>query len=486
MRMFALSWVPHRVRRWGVYIGGMSLARRALVAGVVAASLAAPLVSPVEAAEVSLERETYDCRMCPPIGLLVVRAGSGEANRMNVAPGPAGEVQVTDVGAPLRAGPGCTAVGEQRVDCPTSVPDLRAFVFAGDRDDTVSSAVGANLDGGRGNDRLAGSPDTDALYGGGGRDVLRGGDGDDALQDGRLLTPSEPEWVGPWNSHSFVRSQVAPVRAQRDVIDGGVGFDTLGYTGRELGVVVDLASRGRDAGARGERDSLRMLEGVVGTDGDDRLLGSDSANLLHGEAGDDLLVGRGGDDRLGGSTGSNRVRGDAGDDLIGVDSGSAAPPLGRQRVSCGPGRDRIEHLFPNDFGEDDCESVDIVESTAVRSLLPPLSLRRPPLVSASECVFPDHCDTRLEVRLARSPDRRRPRLKGLVLAQARGTLPSPLSPEGTETTLTAHLSARGSRVLRRYRTLLIRIRMTGLDDSGSGVSGAYLTRLRAPALTPPR
>jgi hypothetical protein len=269
------------------------------------ASLAASLVSSAEAAEVSFEREYYDCRDCDPTGLLVVRAGAGEANRMIVAREEAGEIRVTDAGAPLVAGPGCTAVGQQRVDCPTSVPALMAFVFAGDGDDTFSSSLGVNVDGGRGNDRLVGSPFADALYGGRGRDVLRGEDGDDALEDGRRVTLSLP--VGTF----------APVRAERDVFDGGAGVDKLGYAGRRRGVVVDLAGRGRGAGARGEGDSLRRLEHVVGTDGDDRLFGDESANSLDGGAGDDLVVGRGGDDRLAGSTGSNRVRGDAGDDLIG-------------------------------------------------------------------------------------------------------------------------------------------------------------------------
>jgi hypothetical protein len=472
MRMFRVVMGAASCASFGCLVGGMSLARRALAAGVVAASLTA-LVSPAEAAEVRLEREYYDCRECPATGLLVVQAGPGEANRMLVARGEAGEVRVTDAGAPLVAGPGCTAVGEQRVDCPTSVPPLLAFVFAGDGDDTFSSSLGVTVDGGSGNDRLVGSPFADALYGGQGRDVLRGQRGDDALGDGRRLTLSLP--LGTF----------APMRAERDVFDGGAGVDTLGYAGRRRGVVVDLASRARDAGARGEGDSLRRLEELVGTDGDDRLFGDESANSLDGGAGDDLLVGRGGDDRLGGNTGSNRVRGDAGNDLIEVDSASTSPPLERQRVWCGPGRDRVEHLYRNDFGEDDCEQVVIFEFYAVRVLLPPPTLRRPPLASMNECIAIQYCNVRMEVRLARSPDRRRPRLKGLLLGRASATLPSAILPGVTVPTLTVRLSDRGSRLLRRHGALLIRIRLNAPSDSGSGLWGAYLTRLRAPALTAP-
>jgi len=47
-----------------------------------------------------------------------------------------------------------------------------AYVLAGDRGDTVISSTAVNVDGGSGNERLAGSPFADALYGGRGRDVL--------------------------------------------------------------------------------------------------------------------------------------------------------------------------------------------------------------------------------------------------------------------------------------------------------------------------
>jgi hypothetical protein len=81
------------------------------------------------------------------------------------------------------------------------------------------------------------------------------------------------------------------------------------------------------------------------------------------------------------------------------------------------------------------------------------------------------------VRLARSPNRRAPRLKGLLLGRASATVP-----DRAVTTVTVHLRARGSRLLRRYRTLLIRIHLdTAVGDPTIAAAGAYLTRLRAPA-----
>ena len=457
--------------------------RLALVALQVAIALVFPVVSPVEASEVRLDRFDFDCtRMqCPPNygERLVVRGGRGEANRFSVALGAAGEFQVTDASAALRAGPGCTLVGEQLVACPTSTPRLAAVVLAGDRGDTVSSSVAVTVDGGSGDDRLAGSSLADALSGAEGRDVVRGNGGDDVLRDGqlpRLVTPEEdegrffpPVLLGP----------ATPVRAQRDVFDGGVGIDTLGYEGRRRGVIADLVRTDRHAGAPGERDSLRGLERLEGGNGSDLLLGDDSANLLLGGDGDDRLVGRAGDDELDLGAGTNRARGGAGDDTIWALRANLLEP---QRVACGPGRDHVMDLFRSSFAEDDCESVEVAENLELQPLLPPASVPRPPLASytttPADCQTAPSCGLRLEVRLARSPNRSLPRLKGLLLGRASATIPT-----RAITTLTVHLNDRGSRLLRRHRALLIRmsLKIVRSDEPRFPHTGGYLTRLRAPA-----
>jgi Ca2+-binding RTX toxin-like protein len=462
-------------------IWGMALARIGLECALVAAALTASLVPVAEAAEVRLERFSFDCtrKQCPPDygERLVVRGARGEANRLTVGFGAAGEFQVTDAGPALQAGPGCMLSGEQLVACQTSTPSLAAYVLAGDRGDTVTSSVAINVDGGSGNDRVAGSPLADALYGGRGRDVIRGSGGDDALFDGRLprlLTPEEddgrnfPPLVGP----------AMPVPAERDVFDGGVGTDMLSYEDRRRGVTADLARTDRHAGAPREGDSLRGLEAVVGSGGDDRIFGNDVSNSLAGAGGDDLLVGRAGDDSLDGGSGSNRARGGAGDD--GILPGLNADVLENvQRVRCGPGQDQVGSMFSKDFAEDDCESVVIVESFTIRPLLPVTSLEGPPLATMDSPLAcgSAECSARLFVRLARSPDPRRLGLKGLALASARGS-----ATFNNRITLTASLSERGSALLRRYRSLLIRI---GLSTTGplsaTGGSGSYLTRLRTPA-----
>ena len=442
----------------------------------------ASLVSVAEGAEVRLERLQFDCTrtLCPPNygERLVVRGGRGEANRLSVAQGLAGEFLVSDAGAALRAGPGCASSGEHLVACQTSTPRLVAYVLAGDRGDAVTSSVAVNIDGGSGNDRLGGSPLADALYGAEGRDVVWGNGGDDALRDGRLsrLMPAEED-----EGRFFppLLEPTAPVPPERDLFDGGVGTDTLGYEGRRRGVIADLARTDRHAGAPGEGDVLRGLEQLEGGNGGDLLLGDDLANSLVGGDGDDRLVGRAGDDSLALGAGSNRARGDAGDDSIGALR--ANPLLERQRIACGPGRDHVADMFQNDFADDDCETIVIAEFKELQSLLPPTSLERPPLATYSttpgDC-FAAECRLTLEARLARSPIRRRPDLGGLLLGRATATIPF----RGL-TTLTVQLSARGSRLLRRHRSLLIRISLTYFipDQPRSRTAGAYLTRLSAPA-----
>jgi hypothetical protein len=460
----------------------MALARIGLVGALITAALVASPAWVAEAAEVRVERFFFDCtRMsCPPnyFERLVVRGDRGEVNRLNVAFGAAGEFRVSDAGAPLRAGPGCTLSGAELVACPTTSPLLAVFVLAGDRGDTVSSSVSVNIDGGSGNDRLAGSEFADALYGGRGLDVVRGSGGEDALRDGRLpglITPDQ------YDGRFFLPlSDVAiPVPAERDLFDGGAGRDTLGYEGRRRGVFADLARTDRHAGAPGERDSLRGIEAVVGSGGDDRIFGDDLANTIDGAGGDDLLAGRGGDDQLVGGSGSNRARGGAGDD--GISPGLNADVLENvQRVRCGPGQDEVGSMFLKDFAEDDCESVVVGETHDLQVLLPLVSLARPPLASYTtepvDCEAAS-CRLRLDARLARSPTRRRPGLKGLLLGRTEATIPN-----RTVTTLTVDLNDRGSRLLRRYRALLIRIELnTRVGEPRIAATGAYLTRLRAPS-----
>ena len=186
-----------------------------------AVSLASALVAPLAAsgATVSVDLVTAAGeRITRPT--LTVSAGEGEANRVTVTvergervPHPTDPTEepvvaltwvVTDEGAPLVAGDGCTSIGEHRASCPAplstlgSQRDVAVAIALGDRDDRASAATACfyteypedgftscktSIEGGGGNDTLFADGDNGFvnLYGGGGNDTLYGGTGEDAL-----------------------------------------------------------------------------------------------------------------------------------------------------------------------------------------------------------------------------------------------------------------------------------------------------------------
>ena len=85
-----------------------------------------------------------------------------------------------------------------------------------------------------------------------------------------------------------------------NVLDGGAGSDTVVFTGT-TGVNVTLNDTGADVIVThdGETDTLRSIENIQGTVGNDTLIGNSQNNTLSGGAsGQDTLSGGAGDDRL--------------------------------------------------------------------------------------------------------------------------------------------------------------------------------------------
>lgn len=85
-----------------------------------------------------------------------------------------------------------------------------------------------------------------------------------------------------------------------NVLDGGAGSDTVVFTGT-TGVNVTLNDTGADVIVThdGETDTLRSIENIQGTVGNDTLVGNSQNNTLSGGAsGQDTLSGGAGDDRL--------------------------------------------------------------------------------------------------------------------------------------------------------------------------------------------
>jgi len=188
--------------------------------------------------------------------------------------------------------------GDDRIDG-TALVD-RIDGLAGD--DLLRGKAGDDvLAGGGGADRLEGGPGNDRLDGGPGADTLRGGPGDDVYLD---LEPGDVVVELAGEGHDRIESATSLTLPD--------GVEDLWLTGSG-----DTAATGNALA-----NELRGNAGantLAGREGDDRILAGAGDDLLAGGAGDDLLDGGAGDDLLDGGTGADRMSGGTGDDTYRVD-----------------------------------------------------------------------------------------------------------------------------------------------------------------------
>jgi Ca2+-binding RTX toxin-like protein len=145
-------------------------------------------------------------------------------------------------------------------------------------DNEITGNTDANsLSGGGGNDTLDGGDGDDTLSGGSGRDTLLGADGNDTLDGG----------------------------AGKDVLNGGGGTDTASYASATAGVKVSLAVTRSQQTVGSGRDTLTNIENLSGSEFNDVLTGSSTANRIDGGFGNDVVNGGGGTDVLDGGEGSD-------------------------------------------------------------------------------------------------------------------------------------------------------------------------------------
>ncbi|WP_109122336.1 DUF4347 domain-containing protein, partial [Azospirillum sp. TSO22-1] len=179
-------------------------------------------------------------------------------------------------------------------------------VFAAPSDDTWM------IDGGDGNDTLAGAALADTLIGGNGNDVLAGGDGDDLFLYGM-------------ESDGY------------DAVDGGAGADTIAsasdWTAIRVGSVdgveeitadghtgVTIAADAADNTLNFSAVTLTGIGQIDGGDGNDTITGSAAADHILGGSGADSLLGGTGDDTLDGGAGVDTLAGGTGNDTYLVDA----------------------------------------------------------------------------------------------------------------------------------------------------------------------
>ena len=130
-----------------------------------------------------------------------------------------------------------------------------------------------------------------------------------------------------------------------DRIDGGDGFDTVDYSGASSRIYVNL-TRGISAGGDGN-DTISNVEGVIGSDYNDIIGGTQGDNVIEAGAGsdgvwafdgDDVIIDGAGDDYYDGGTGADTV------DYSGVGSGVTVD-LGLGRASgADSGNDRLRNI----------------------------------------------------------------------------------------------------------------------------------------------
>jgi hypothetical protein len=188
-------------------------------------------------------------------------------------------------------------------------------------------------------------------------------------------------------------------------MSGGEGVDTADYEFSRFSVRVSLNGVADD-GVPGERDNVLMdVEGVLGGDLADTVIGSPVSNSFDGRQGEDYLDGAGGRDRL--------VGGSAVDVARSRDGGTP------DAVSCGRGPD-FAIVDPADEVGEDCEAFDngldqvpalgetvVVDPVEGRNRFGPPQMRRSvPLEDRLKLPLESHVDaTDGEVRLVSARSR---------------------------------------------------------------------------------
>ncbi len=148
--------------------------------------------------------------------------------------------------------------GDEVGDVLVDIENLEGSLF----DDTLSGDHNDNaLYGNAGNDRLSGRGGDDELYGGTGNDILDGGRG-------------------------------------HNLIDGGEGIDLISFQSQWYGVHVNLADSTITLPWNKGSYDLVSIEGVVGSDRRDTLIGNDDSNIIEGAGGRDVITGNGGENTL--------------------------------------------------------------------------------------------------------------------------------------------------------------------------------------------
>jgi Ca2+-binding RTX toxin-like protein/GH24 family phage-related lysozyme (muramidase) len=238
--------------------------------------------------------------------------------------------------------------------------------LTGDSSDEIIAGLGGNdfVYGGGGNDSLLGDAGNDALYGQAGNDTLDGGVGNDLLDGG---TGNDIYLFGRGSGQDTILSQDGTAN-KRDVLKLTVGvlpadielirnIDDLILTIRDTGDRMTVAGYFvNDGVSQSSLESIEFSDGTtwnfaavkvmlpsLGTEGDDRIRGYNTAEIIDGLSGNDVIEGQGGDDVISGGAGSDTLFGQQGNDTL--DGG-----IGNDSLQGGVGNDT--YVFDRGSGQD--------------------------------------------------------------------------------------------------------------------------------------
>ena len=181
------------------------------------------------------------------------------------------------------------------------------------------------------------------------------------------------DFAGTWSNYPYFDSGIVIVSAIEEQQNGLLILrptlpDTGGGTGG-TGAGAGTGTAGDPAAPGGQNAGGACSNPIVGaagsqklkgTDGSDRISGKGGRDRINGRGGDDCIRGGGGRDRIGGGGGDDEIRPGRGEDRIrggGGDDEIRAGRGGRDRVSCGRGKDVAIVNERKDRVADNCETL---------------------------------------------------------------------------------------------------------------------------------
>ncbi len=194
------------------------------------------------------------------------------------------------------------ATGDSGSDTLLNVENLTGSAY----NDVLSGNAAANIiDGGLGNDSMAGAAGNDTYHVRQAADVVTelAGQGTDKVISylanytlGANVENGQIQAAGAANMTGNALPNLIIAGFGNNVINGGLGLDSVSYAGSKAAVNVSLAIAAAQATGGSGSDTLASIENLIGSNFADKLLGNAGANTLTGGLGRDTLTGNAGND----------------------------------------------------------------------------------------------------------------------------------------------------------------------------------------------